>query len=118
MLGLAGVPGLCGFVGQILVVMGIFGHRNEWGAGGAVPGMERQLALLGAGGVAVMAVLMGVGVWMYQRVYMGAPRPEHSNVARMSLSERWILAVLGAAVIGLGLMPMAVTGMMRGAAGR
>ena len=109
-LGMVGVPGLCGFVGEMLVIMGIFARPTS-----ASDSMEHAV-LLGVSGIAVMAILIGIGVWMYQRVYLGSPRPEHSNVARMSLSERWILAVLGIAVVGLGIMPMLVTEVMRGAA--
>ncbi len=112
-LGMAGVPGLCGFVGEMLVMLGIFGRRSDATIDFAA---ERHAILLGVSGLAAMAILMGIGVWMYQRVYMGSPRPEHSNVARMSLSERWILAVLGIGVAGLGIMPMVVTEVMRGAA--
>jgi NADH:ubiquinone oxidoreductase subunit 4 (subunit M) len=62
-----------------------------------------------------MAMLTGIWVWTYQRVFMGPSRPEHSNWARMSMSEKWILALLGVTAAALGVMPMVVTEPMRGA---
>jgi NADH-quinone oxidoreductase subunit M len=104
-LGAMGMPGLGVFAGVLLVLMGTF---EKGGAAGGAAAM--WLGVVGAG---VLVLLMGCCVWTYQRVFLGAPRPEHSNVARMSLSERWILAILGLASLMLGVVPALVTEPMR-----
>ena len=110
-LAMMGLPGLCVFVGELLVVMGTF-SAGRAGYSEHITGGWVWLGTLSAG---MMAMLTGIWVWTYQRVFMGPPRPEHSNWARMSMSEKWILALLGVTAAALGVMPMVVTEPMRGA---
>jgi NADH-quinone oxidoreductase subunit M len=88
-LGTAGMPGSGTFVAVALVVLGAF---------------ERGAAWLGVVGVVALAGLIGCAAWAYGKVFMGSPRPEHSNVARLSVSEKWMLLLLGLAVVGLGMI--------------
>jgi len=104
-LGAMGLPGLCVFAGEVLVVMGTLERSREGAAHGIV-----WLAVTGVG---AMALLLGGCVWTYQRVFLGAPRPEHSNVARMSVSERSLLAIFGLAVVALGILPALLTDAVR-----
>jgi NADH:ubiquinone oxidoreductase subunit 4 (subunit M) len=68
---------------------------------------------LGMTGAAAMVVTGACLIWTYQRVFLGAAKPEHSNVARMSSSEKWILAVFALAAVVLGVVPGAVLEPMR-----
>ncbi len=93
-----GLPGLCWFVAELLILLGAYS------VGAASTATVAALA----------AVLLATGfLWTYQRIFMGAARPEHSNVARLSVSEKWILAVLGILALGLGLAPNFVLEPMR-----
>jgi NADH-quinone oxidoreductase subunit M len=104
----AGLPGLCGFVGPLLVLLGTFAGGRGGGPGTAA---TAWLAVLAAGGL----VLTGAcWVWTYQRVFLGAPKPEHSNVARLSSSEKWILAAFAVLAVVLGVMPGLVLDAVRG----
>jgi NADH-quinone oxidoreductase subunit M len=107
-LGAMGLPGLCVFAGEVLVLMGTFERSREGTAHGYV--------WLGAAGIGSMALLLGCCVWSYQRVFLGAPRPEHSNVARMNVSERWLLAILGLTSVALGILPALLTDAVRSTA--
>lgn len=102
MLGAAGLPGMCIFGGELLIVIGALQRGQAVDAAGIARGQFVWLAVAAAVG---MVVLLASGVWTYQRVFLGVPRVEHSNVARMSASERCILAVLGGSAVIFGLAP-------------
>jgi NADH-quinone oxidoreductase subunit M len=87
--GAAGMPGSGTFVGITLVILGAF---------------ERQAPWLGVTAVAALAALIGCAASTHITTFMGPPRPEHSNVARLSVAEKWILLLLGLAVVGLGIL--------------
>jgi NADH:ubiquinone oxidoreductase subunit 4 (subunit M) len=88
-LGAAGMPGSGTFVGIALVVLGAF---------------ERGTAWLGVLGIAAMVALIGCAVRAYMKVFMGNPKPEHSNVARLNVPEKWMLVLLGVAVVAMGVI--------------
>jgi NADH-quinone oxidoreductase subunit M len=92
-----GLPGLCGFVGELLVLLGTF-------ANGQRGPLSRAMAL-GLLGAAAMVLLGACFIWTYQRVFLGPAKPEHSNVARMSSTEKWMLAVFAIAQLVLGILP-------------
>jgi NADH:ubiquinone oxidoreductase subunit 4 (subunit M) len=69
---------------------------------------------LGVAGAAAMILTGACFIWTYQRVFLGAPKPEHSNVARLSSSEKWILAAFGTGSVVMGVMPGLLTDPMRG----
>jgi NADH-quinone oxidoreductase subunit M len=106
-----GLPGLCGFVGEVLVLLGTFGAAR----GGEAPTLLMRHAP-GTPGVSLIwlgAIAAGAGVitagyllWTLQRVYMGAPKPEYHNFPGLTISEKWILVTLGVAAIVLGVLPM------------
>jgi NADH:ubiquinone oxidoreductase subunit 4 (subunit M) len=112
-LGAVGVPAMSVFVGAILVVCGVF-QRAGAATGGALPHNSVWLAVAA---VLAMTALLACGLWTYGRVFLGTPRPEHSNVARLSLTERWMLAVMGVAGVVLGVWPALLSGAIRAAAG-
>ncbi len=82
-----GLPGLNGFVGEVLVLAGAFA-RNTTAAAFAALGM-----ILGA-------VYM---LWMYQRVFLGkADNPENAAMKDIGARERWILVPIVAMMVWIG----------------
>ena len=85
-----GLPGLNGFIGEFLVLLGTF----RW---------EPRFAVFAATGVILSAVYM---LWMVQRVYYGeVSNPKNERLADLSLRE-WvvILPVLAMAIL-MGVLP-------------
>jgi NADH-quinone oxidoreductase subunit M len=92
-LGSVALPGLVGFVGEFLTLLGAFlAHR--------------VYAVLAVGGVILGAVYL---LWAYQRMWHGPlEREENAGMADLSGREWAILAPLVAAIIVLGLFPRPV----------
>jgi NADH-quinone oxidoreductase subunit M len=89
----AGLPGLSGFVGEFLTLIGTF-VANPWAAAVATLVMILAAAYL---------------LWMFQRVVLGEPSPfllglKH-HLSDMNAAEILTLAPLGALVVGFGLFP-------------
>jgi NADH-quinone oxidoreductase subunit M len=84
------VPGLVGFVGEFLTLIGAFLTN-------------RAAAVLGAGGVILGAVYM---LWAYQRIWQGRLAREPDPAVRDLDGREWaIMLPLLAAIIALGLFP-------------
>ena len=89
----AGLPGLSGFVGEFLTLIGTF-VASPWAA--AVASL-------------VMVLAAAYLLWMFQRVVLGEPSPfllglKH-HLSDMNATEVLTLAPLGALVVGFGLFP-------------
>jgi len=85
-----GLPGLNGFIGEFLIMLGAF----KWDA---------RFVVIAALGVILSAVYM---LWMFQRVFLGTVTNEHNHgLADLSLREWVILGPLTAAAIGMGVFP-------------
>ena len=89
----AGLPGLSGFVGEFLTLIGTFA-ATPWAAAVATFVMILAAAYL---------------LWMFQRVVLGEPSPfllglKH-HLSDMNATEIVTLAPLGALVVGFGLFP-------------
>jgi NADH-quinone oxidoreductase subunit M len=104
-LGPCACPALSVFPGLFLIILGTFQRAPLSDAAAPFAGRPYNFPVLAALATLALALLLATGVWTYQRVFLGAPRPEHSNVAPLSLSERWILALLTLAAVTLGLWP-------------
>ncbi len=107
-----GLPGLCGFVGELLVLLGVFSAADPHGFlarhSMSVIGVSGPLLWFGVIAAGAIVITAAYHLWTLQRVYMGAPKPEHQNFARLTGSEKWILAILGLSAIALGILPAAV----------
>jgi NADH-quinone oxidoreductase subunit M len=87
------LPGLIGFVGEFLTLLGAFLAN-------------RGLAVLGVGGVILGAVYL---LWAYQRMWQGQlTRDENRAIGDLDRREWVVLAPLVAAIILLGLFPRPV----------
>ncbi|MCC5953944.1 MAG: NADH-quinone oxidoreductase subunit M [Acidimicrobiia bacterium] len=92
MLASIGVPGLAGFVGEFLVLVGVFMAHRWW-------------AVVAAAGVILAALYM---LWAYQRVFHGEPDEENKGFGEIKLKEALPLAPLVALVVFLGVYPKPV----------
>jgi NADH-quinone oxidoreductase subunit M len=86
MLASIGVPGLNGFVGEFLILIGTFTAHRWW-------------AVVAAMGVIVAAIYL---LWAYQQVFHGKPTRD------LGWSERLIIAPLIILIVALGVFPKPV----------
>lgn len=108
-----GLPGLCGFIGEILVLLGTFRAAGNailsgspWTvSAAAVQGWAYTFGILAASGAVLAA---GYILWMFQRVYMGPPRPEYDEYTPPVAREYFVMASLGLAAILFGVAPRLV----------
>ena len=84
-----GLPGLNGFGGEFLILIGSFLTRRWW-------------AVVAATGVILAALYL---LWAYQRVFHGEPDEDNKSFAELRLSEGLVLAPLLALIIFLGVYP-------------
>ncbi|MBW3581221.1 MAG: NADH-quinone oxidoreductase subunit M, partial [Actinobacteria bacterium] len=87
-----GLPGLNGFVGEFLVLIGSFPTRRWW-------------AVVATAGVILAALYL---LWAYQRVFHGVPEGENTTMPDMSRRELAVMAPLLAAIVLLGVYPKPV----------
>jgi NADH-quinone oxidoreductase subunit M len=87
-----GLPGLSGFVGEFLALLGTFV-------------VHRPYAVIAATGVILAAVYL---LWAYQRVFMGEPEGENAAVRDLSARELTILVPLLGLSLFLGVYPKPV----------
>ena len=90
-----GLPGLCGFIGEVYVLLGTFEARDRFSW--AIP-----CAILGAAGAILTA---GYVLWLIQRVYLGKEREEYKAFPQADRREVFILAPFAALCILLGVLP-------------
>ena len=92
-----GLPGLSGFISEILVLLGTWQKYPV-------------LTILGASGVILTA---GYLLWTIQRVYLGPPNEKYLNMAEINGREIFTLVPLGVIVIVVGVYPGVVLDMLR-----
>ncbi|MGH9285453.1 MAG: complex I subunit 4 family protein, partial [Acidimicrobiales bacterium] len=92
MLSSVGLPGLNGFVGEFLILIGTFVTHRWW-------------AVVAASGVILAAIYL---LWAYQRVFHGEPDADNATIADMNGRERWVMAPLLALIVALGVYPKPV----------
>jgi len=86
-----GLPGLNGFVGELLILVGAFRWDPRYGA-------------VAATGVLLSAVYM---LWMFQRVNYGpVTNEENAHLPDLTMRERWALWPAVAMCIFMGVAPM------------
>ncbi len=92
MLSSIGLPGLNGFVGEFLILVGSFLTREWW-------------AVVAAVGVIVAALYL---LWAYQRVFHGPAEGENAEMADINRWELACMAPLLAGIVFLGIYPKPV----------
>lgn len=92
-----GLPGTAGFVGEWMVILGAV-KANFW---------------LGLGAATALIFGAAYTLWMYKRVYLGAPGNDHvKELSDISAREFLMLALLAIAVLWMGLYPRPFTDVM------
>jgi NADH-quinone oxidoreductase subunit M len=90
-----GLPGLCGFIGEFMILLGTFGSSTLPHA--------RLFTVLAATGVVLGAIYM---LWMYQKVFFGALKVEKNRgLPDLSLREYVVLVPLVIFMFWLGVGP-------------
>ena len=84
-----GLPGLNGFIGEFLIMLGAF----KW---------DPRFVVIAALGVILSAVYM---LWMFQRVFYGTVGSVNKGLPDLSFREWAIIGPLVAASIGMGVAP-------------
>jgi NADH-quinone oxidoreductase subunit M len=84
-----GLPGLNGFVGEFLILLGTFDA-------------SRLLAVVGSLGVVLSAVYL---LWAYQKAMHGEVRPGLEDIPDVSFREYAILVPVVAAIVAIGVFP-------------
>jgi NADH:ubiquinone oxidoreductase subunit 4 (subunit M) len=92
MLSSIGLPGLNGFAGEILILVGSFLTRRWW-------------AVVAAAGVILAALYL---LWAYQRVFHGEPDEDNASMPDMTWREGAVMAPLLALIVFLGVYPKPV----------
>ena len=100
-----GLPGLCGFVGEVMVLIGAFQAARPDSIlmqMGASRGAILTFAVISCFGVILTA---GYMLWTIQRVYLGPERPEYKDFPEVDSREISVLTPLTAMAILLGILP-------------
>jgi len=108
MLASVGLPGLCGFIGEFLVLIGTFTANKTWAANG-MTGFFPAPKLMGA--ISATAVILAAMylLTMYQRLMFGPlDKPENRTVRDIHGRERWVFGIIVAAAIALGVWPQPI----------
>ena len=92
MLSSIGLPGLNGFVGEFLVLVGAFNAHRWW-------------AVLAAAGVILAALYL---LWAYQRVFHGPAEGDNAEMPDLRLREGLVMAPLLALIVFMGVYPKPV----------
>ena len=89
MLSSIGVPGLNGFVGEFLILIGSFDTARWW-------------VIIGTTGVILAALYL---LWAYQRVFHGEPDEANASFPELKLREGLLLSVFVAIILFTGVYP-------------
>jgi NADH-quinone oxidoreductase subunit M len=89
MLSSIGVPGLNGFVGEFLILIGSFGNARWW-------------VVVGATGVILAALYL---LWAYQRVFHGEPDEDNKSFAELRPREGLLLLAFIVPIVFTGIFP-------------
>jgi NADH-quinone oxidoreductase subunit M len=92
MLASVGLPGLSGFVGEFLSLLGTFIAHRWW-------------AVVAAVGVIIAALYL---LWAYQRAFHGEPSEQNRSFPDLSLTEKLVLLPMIGLMVFLGVYPKPV----------
>ena len=92
MLSSIGLPGLNGFVGEFLTLIGAFAAHRWW-------------AVVAATGVIIAALYL---LWAYQRVFHGPAEGDNATMPDLTLREGFIMAPFLVAIVFMGVYPKPV----------
>ena len=101
-----GLPGLCGFVGEVMVLLGSFAAAKSDSilikGGYATTEQIFTLSVIACFGVVLTA---GYMLWTIQRVYLGPEKSEYKDFPEVNARELSILTPLAIMAVLLGVLP-------------
>jgi NADH-quinone oxidoreductase subunit M len=101
-----GLPGLCGFVGEVVVFYGTYTSPMAM-PGGADPIMVRFAVVMAATGVILSA---GYMLWLLKRLFYGPEQPKWlGHLSDMNCTERLVALGLSVFIILLGVYPRLIS---------
>ncbi|MDE0030651.1 MAG: proton-conducting transporter membrane subunit, partial [Deltaproteobacteria bacterium] len=92
-----GLPGLSGFVSEVLVLLGAWPKYHA-------------LTIVAALGIVITA---GYMLWMMQRVYLGPPNEKYRSLPEINGREIFTLFPLGVIVVIVGVYPRVVLDLLQ-----
>jgi NADH-quinone oxidoreductase subunit M len=108
LLGSVGLPGLCGFVGEFLVLIGTFTANRSWGASGLTGFFPapKLMGIISASAVIFAAMYL---LTMYQKLMFGPlDKPQNKTVRDVHGREIWVFGVVVLAAVVMGLAPQPI----------
>jgi NADH-quinone oxidoreductase subunit M len=103
----AGLPGLCGFIGEFMVLIGTFNAGKVWVDTAQVPTFAHPALLAAISTTAV--ILAAVYLFtMYQKAMLGPldkPANQDEHVRDLNLTEKVVFGIVVVFAIGLGVAP-------------
>jgi NADH-quinone oxidoreductase subunit M len=102
-----GLPGLCGFVGEFLVLLGAFTADKTWAASGLPELFPASKLLAGISASAVILAAMYL-LTMYQKLMFGPldkPENKSSHMRDISGRETWVFGIVIVAALVMGIWP-------------
>jgi NADH-quinone oxidoreductase subunit M len=104
-----GLPGLCGFIGEFLVLLGTFIGGKTWLEFGLPadtgPALRWPILMAALSAIAVILAAMYL-LGMYQKVFFGPlDKPENKTVKDLTGRETVVFALVVAAALVLGVFP-------------
>ena len=109
-----GLPGLCGFIGEVMVLLGTFGAAKPGGilyehframGDSALHGYIAAVYTLAIISCFGMILTAGYMLWTIQRVFFGPERSEYKDFPEITPREITVLAPLAVMAVALGVMP-------------
>jgi len=104
-----GLPGLCGFIGEVMVILGAFqaarGDSLLIAGGWASTAQIYPIAVIACFGVILTA---GYMLWTIQRVFFGPEKPEYKEFPEVTAREVTVLVPLTIMALVLGILPATV----------
>ena len=105
-----GLPGLCGFVGEVLVLIGSFAAAKEDSIimqYGRAHGTDFYPYIMTLAIIACFGVILTAGymLWTMQRVFFGPERPDFKSFPEVDGREVLVLTPLTIMAILLGILP-------------
>jgi NADH-quinone oxidoreductase subunit M len=107
-----GLPGLCGFVGEVLVLLGTFGAARpesvlyqHAASVGALAGYLVAVRIIAVAACANLVITAGYMLWAFQRIYLGLERSEQQTLKDLTGPEIAVLVPLTTMAVLLGILP-------------
>jgi NADH-quinone oxidoreductase subunit M len=107
-----GLPGLCGFIGEFLVLLGVFNAGKGWETGN-LPGGSMFPSPMLMGALSASAVILAAMylLTMYQKIFFGPldkPENRDPHVKDIHGREVWVFGIIAAVAFVMGVYPKPV----------